>query len=558
MASDQAAADLRAEALVSLRAAGFRYPSAVQPALAEVNLEVRPGESVAVVGPTGGGKSTLLKVLAGLLPASGAGRLEGRRQAAPGLRCGVVFQSADDQIFARRVRDEVAFGPDNFGCGQSEAARRVAAALEATGLSDQADADPATLSGGQKQRLVLAAALALEPQLLVLDEPLAQLDPQGASEVRRVLAGLRAAREVALVAAEHRVGEWLGSGLAPGRLVAVAAGRVALDCPAADAGAVEALAELGVQLPVAAEVAQLIPEAWAEGVRDEPGLCAWAARRRIRGRPAASQQARPEPPARQEAAGPELIAAEAASYRYGNQRPALDEVTFRVRRGERVALLGANGSGKSTLLALLSGLRRPQKGKVHGAARCGLTFQNPDAMLIADTALAEAAFGPRHARRLPAGAAREEALAALRAVGLAERAAEAPLALSRGQRLRLAVASVLAMGVEVLLLDEPTTGQDARQIENLLRVLGGSDTSLVFSTHDVDLACAWATRAVVLARGAVVADGPPLKVLSDGPLLSRTALRPPAILELCSKLGVRPCCSAAELAAELKAGLGAA
>ena len=561
---------------MALRGVSFRYPGGASPALSGVDVEFRVGESVAVVGPTGGGKSTLLKVLAGLLPASGLAKLEGDRRAAPGLRCGVVFQSPDDQLVARRAWDEAAFGPRNLGLPEPEVRRRVESALAAVGLADRADADPETLSGGQKQRLVIAAALALEPQLLILDEPLAQLDPRGAAEVHAVLARLRAERGVALAVAEHRLGEWLTPrGTAPAdrpeRVVAVADGRVRLDAPVSSPETMGVLNELGLRLPVAAEVARRIPAAWSAGVRDEAALSEWLARNPAP--PAAPESVPPAPapgpekelwcgppglrPPAAPAPGPDLLAAEHVTYRYGPNGFALEDASLSVRRGQRIALLGANGSGKSTLLALLAGLRQPHAGAVRGFGPCrGLTFQNPDAMLIAETALAEAAFGPRHARRLSNVEARQRARAALAAVQLGHRADDAPLSLSRGQRLRLAVASVFSMGVDVLLLDEPTTGQDRAQIESLLAALLGQCASVVFSTHDVDLACAWADRAVVLVNGRVAAEGPPHELLADAALVERAGLRRPAILELCARLNVPACRTPEELARRLTGGHG--
>jgi energy-coupling factor transport system ATP-binding protein len=556
-----------AESLVALRGVSFRYPGGAGPALSGVDVEFRAGESVAVVGPTGGGKSTLLKVLAGLLPASGLARLEGERRARLTLRCGVVFQSPDDQLVARRAWDEAAFGPRNLGLPEPEVRRRVESALAAVGLADRAGADPETLSGGQKQRLVIAAALALEPQLLILDEPLAQLDPRGAAEVRAVLARLRAERGVALVVAEHRLGEWLaphhtaGPGTrateimsppAAERVVAVADGRVRLDAPVSSPETLSLLDELGLRLPVAAEVARRIPAAWVAGVRDEAALCEWLTRNPAP--PTAPEESRGQTGrlvCPRISSGTELLAAEHVTFRYSADGFALEDASLSVRRGERIALLGANGSGKSTLLALLAGLHRPHAGAVRGDARRGLTFQNPDAMLIAETALAEAAFGPRHARRLSKREARGRARAALAAVQLEHRANDAPLSLSRGQRLRLAVASVLSMGVDVLLLDEPTTGQDRAQIESLLAALDSQCASVVFSTHDVDLACAWADRAVVLVNGRVAAEGAPHELLADAALVERAGLRRPAILELCARLKVPACRTPEELARRL-------
>ncbi|MCW8130677.1 MAG: ATP-binding cassette domain-containing protein [Planctomycetota bacterium] len=541
--------------LVELRGASFRYPGRPGAALSDASVAVRAGEVLALAGPTGGGKSTLLKVLGGLLPGSSTGRLEGERVAADGLRCGVVFQSPDDQIFSGRAFDEVAFGLRNAGVPEAEVAARVEEALAAVGLAGKAGGDPGTFSGGQKQRLVIAAALALAPRLLLLDEPLSQLDPAGAAEVLAALGALRDTRGVAMLLAEHRMEDWLdpsrgGSALRPGRVLAVAGGRVTLDAETfGEEGlrrAVETLGGLGLRVPIAAEVARQVPEAWEAGVRDEAGLADWYAMGKT-GAPAATAE---EPPAR--APGEELLAAEGVVFGYERGTAILDGVSLSVRKGERIALLGANGSGKSTLLALFAGVLSPGQGRVRGTARRGYTFQNPDAMLIRATALDEAAFGPRYGLRMKPAEAEARGRQALAALGLADRPREAPMALSRGQRLRLAAASVLSMGVDVLLLDEPTTGQDRVHIERLLHAVGEACASVVFSTHDVDLACAWADRVVVLASGKIAAQGTPAQVFADADLVKRAGLRRPALPALCERLGVPPCRTAARLAEYLR------
>jgi len=535
-----------ANALVELDYAGFTYPGSEEPALSGIDMTIKHGEALTVVGPTGGGKSTLLKVLAGLLPASRLGHLTGKRTCATDLRCGVVFQSPDDQIVSSRVWDEVAFGLRQHGVSEDETRRRVAEAIEMVGLEKLAEADPEALSGGQKQRLVIAAAVAMEPQLLVLDEPLAQLDPRGAGEVLAALAHLQENGGTSLCVAEHRVGECLP---AASRVVAVADGLLQLDAPADRLATINVISEMGLRLPVPMEVARRVPAAWLAGVRDAVSLKSWAEGQGLTGhrRPDTCHSRKAGPSSDQEA-----VVAEHVSFRYAKRGFSIKELSLSIRRGERVALLGANGSGKSTLLGLLAGLHRPTHGTIRRAGRFGLTFQNPDAMLLASTALDEAAFGPRHACKLSRSAAEERAGTVLRSVGLGERADQPPLSLSRGQRLRLAVASVLSMELDVLLLDEPTTGQDRKHMESLLTALRLACRTIVFSTHDVDLALEWADRVVVMVEGQIGGDGPPKEVLSDPKLVERAGLRKPSVLTLCDELGVDPCHDVEELAERLQ------
>jgi energy-coupling factor transport system ATP-binding protein len=532
--------------LVELTDVGFAYPGNEEPVVQDINLSIGYGEALTVVGPTGGGKSTLLKILAGLLPASRLGRLTGERTAAPDVRCGVVFQSPDDQIVSSRVWDEVAFGLRQHGIREDETARRVANALEMVGLGQMADADPEKLSGGQKQRLVIAAAAALEPQLLILDEPLAQLDPQGAREVLTALSRLRDTHGTTLCVAEHRLGECLATA---SRVVVMADGMMQLDRPTDELGTINTICEMGLRLPVAIEVARRIPSAWLSGVRSAESLVAWAREEGLTGK-GRTKADRPKKADR--SSGHEALVAEKVSFRYGKGGFGIEDLGLSVRHGERVALLGANGSGKSTLLGLLAGLYRPISGNVRRAGRCGLTFQNPDAMLLAPSALAETSFGPRHAARLSKRDAEGRGRKALGTVGLGERADEPPLSLSRGQRLRLAVASVLSMDVDVLLLDEPTTGQDQQHMQSLLIALELACRTIVFSTHDVNLALDWANRVVVMTNGQISALGPPEEILNDTALVDRAGLRKPAVLTLCEQLGIEPCLNVEELAERLQ------
>jgi energy-coupling factor transporter ATP-binding protein EcfA2 len=510
---------------ILLRGAGYTYPAAARPAVSGVDLRVEPGEVVVLAGPTGCGKSTLLRLAAGLLQRHGQGAVSGEvllgdadpaalSPAARVRRLGFVSQEPGDQLVAATVADEVAFAMASAAMDPAEMDAAVPRLLAAVGLAVDPDRATSALSGGQTQRLVVAAALAADARLLLLDEPLAQLDPAGA---RALLGRLRALADagVGVLLVEHRLEPCLA---VADRVVLMDGGRVVRD------DAVDAWRPGGAALPVARGLGLTLP-----------GLVDLADR--LGGLPDAL------PPR----AAPVLLAVGArlahvadATFAY-DADPVLHGVTLSVRRGERIALLGGNGAGKSTLLRLLSG-ELPSGGVTVDGRRVAVP-QDPDLALFCRTTRDELAYGPVEQRVDPAPRVR----AAAAALSLTDLLDRPPQALSRGQRLRVAVAAALTCAPELLLLDEPTAGQDHDQVERMLLALREAlaEGALVFATHDVDLALRHATRVVVMDGGRVVADGPPVAVL--GAIPDGGALVLPALARFCFDRGLPPA-TAADLA----------
>lgn len=505
---------------IALTAAGYTYPSGTHAALRGVDLQVAPGEIVLLTGPTGCGKSTLLRLAAGLLQRHGQGRVAGEVRICgeapatltPAGRVGVlgfVSQEPGDQLVAATVGDEVSFAMASAGWGPARMDATVPRLLHAVGLDVKETRDTTALSGGQTQRLVVAAALAAEARVLLLDEPLAQLDPAGAQALLRRVREL-ADGGVAVLIVEHRIEACLPFAQ---RVVVMAEGAIVRDDPAAawatDGPAIEAAEQLGLTLPgpVALDRARaaLARSAQTQAAAAPPGPPAGD----DRGHPGAG--AHPELPV-----GTALRAVADARFTWpGAEAPALDGVDLALHAGERVALLGGNGAGKSTLLRILSG---ELEADATGDGRVVGVPQDPDLALFCESVRDELAYGPAEARLGEASVSRIVAHAAttLSVDALLDRA---PQALSRGQRLRVAVAAALTCQPDVLLLDEPTSGQDYAQVDRMMSGLeaGMAGGALVFATHDVDLALRWATRAVVLDAGRVVAEGPPATVLADLP-----------------------------------------
>jgi energy-coupling factor transport system ATP-binding protein len=524
----------------------FRYKKAARPVFAGLNLTIRVGERLTVLGPSEAGKSTLAFCLQGLIPRLIKGELKGRVEVA-GIhtqearprelagRVGLLFQDFEAQLFCTRVDQEVAFGPENLGLDRGELKRRVARSLGLVGLTGLEARDPATLSGGQRQLLALAAVLALEPRLLVLDEPTSDLDPIRVEELLRTLDRLARKEGLTLVL----LGQDLRLARNCSRLVLLNQGEVLADgAPEQVLRQVELFRQLGLQVP---ELPGLFHDL---GQTDLPLTLAEAeAQARSLGWEAAGETPalRPGSEGPVHASSPEILALRRVTYAYPGSPAVFKDFSLSFREGELTAILGPNGSGKTTLLKLLRGLLRPRSGEVWqaGGYQSGFVFQNPDYQIFAEAVWEEVALGPRQLglddrevdRRV------EEALSR---VNLLDRAADDPFSLTKGQRQCLAVAGVLALAPRMIILDEPTTGLDYREQQDLLDLvadLHAQGRTIIMVTHSMWAAATYASRLVVLKDGQVVLDGPTREVLAQEEILSEARLRPPAVVRLSRRLG---------------------
>ena len=523
--------------MISIKQLSVRYASSNRPILDQIDLQVNAGETLLVCGPTGCGKSTLLNCLNGTLLHESTAKLIGE-VTIDGKNCreltvpeicqiaGSVFQNPVSQLCTATPEAEIAFGLENLGISPREATRRIDEALTATGLSHIRHQLSDTLSGGQQQRLVIACALALHPKILLLDEPISQLDPQGSADILALLQQLKTERNLTIVMIEHTLEAALP--LADQVLILNHDGGIADKLPANEIlNHLNLLQDLGLNVPQLSELFTLL------GREEKPLLPEHAPLLKVKVPPESNFL--PHPPQR------DIVTLDQVNFRYGKNMPdILQNLSLKLHVGERVALMGTNGAGKSTCLHLLAGLIDPTIGACdwRQSPVVGLTVQNPDLMLISDSVREELAFMPRHQKCTEADS-RERVNITMQQLGLDLLADQQPFALSRGQRLRTAVGSTLTGKPSVLLLDEPTSGQDRKHMQGLMETACRHADLLVFCTHDLDMAVQHATRLIILHEGRILANGTPREVLQYPDILKQANICLTSLQQYLSTLGLQ-------------------
>ncbi|MEV6863606.1 ATP-binding cassette domain-containing protein [Streptosporangium subroseum] len=550
---------------IKLRGASVRYHSTGRQVLAGVDLAVGPGDLALVSGPSGGGKSTLLRLLNGLIPhayraeVTGEVLVGGRPVAEQTVRelstvVGTLLQDPSKQIVGTTVDTELAFGPENLGLKRAEIRRRIGEVVERVGIRHLLGRATSQLSGGELQMVAFAGVLVMRPQIVVVDEPLANLDLEASlrlmGELRRFVDEGGAA-----VVVEHRVEEILE--FAPTQVLYLEGGRGSyagdVDGFLATAPVAHVKLPFGTLVARAAELPSVpgpsrgeITPASGDGPRAEPGPAssALAGAPPAKPRPTAPGPTNPLPPGPASAEPLSAGADPRLDYRrvtlgYG-ERNVLEDVDLALGTHQRVAILGRNGAGKSTLLRAAVRLLEPLRGTVHVdgapiverstrdlATTFGYVFQNPGQALFCATVADELAFGPRN---LGWSAAEIERVSgeALRAMLLDDEddiMNRSPRTLSFGQQRRLTVALALAMRPRTLILDEPTAGQDLHTTTLFMRQVLAATESVYFITHDVDLALTSADRIVVVDGGRIVADMSPAELAGSADVWTRAGLR---------------------------------
>lgn len=513
----------------------FQYRTRPEKAIENLSFELKPGEMLLIAGSSGCGKTTLARCINGLIPRSYRGMREGNvflhgRDVAEipiaeiAQTVGTLLQDPERQIVASNVYNEIAFGPENLGLPRDEVIARVESALNRLKIEHLRLRQTFNLSGGEKQKVALAGLLAMNPSILMLDEPLASLDPASAHEALEVFRSL-ADEGKTVVLIEHRVEDAIFA--KPDRLLYMEAGRM------------KYLGQIDT-LPTEINHREVkLPAEWVV--------------KRVRQLGGAIEKTEP---AREQERGDPLVVFENVDFRYSDETPLiLENVNLKIFEGDLIAILGPNGAGKSTLVKHTIGLLKPTRGRVlldgrdtrtmsvaQIARNVGYVFQSPTHMLYAPTVREELEFGPKNLEFEPEviNKAVVDSIATVNLKGFEE---YPPLGLSFGQQKRTTIAAVLAMQSRIMILDEPTAGQDysnyTRFMDAMCRPLNGSKSlvaanfaATLFITHDLDLAVTYANRVLLFGDRHIIADGKPEDVLKDFDLLTRYRVRPTSLLRM--------------------------
>lgn len=516
--------------LVAVRSLTFRYRERPEPALRDITFEAQAGELLLLAGASGCGKTTLIRCLNGLIPRSYKGELSGEilldgksianlPLARISQMVGTVLQDPERQILGTRVRNEVAFGLENLALPREEIIQRIDEALTYLGIHHLRDRETFNLSGGEKQKVALAGVLAMRPKILLLDEPLASLDPASAQETLRIVRQM-VDEGMCVLMVEHRVEDVLK--IHPDRVLLMEEGQIRY------LGDVEGLYQVVNYREIKLPASEVLKR--AHHAPPPPILQVLPS---VQAEPNTNQQA-------------PLVRFQQVCFGYETKPNVLQDINFEIRRGDVIAILGANGAGKTTLVKHAIGLLKPTSGRVliNGmdtrhlsvaeiARTLGYVFQSPSHMLFAPTVYDELAFGPRNLDH-PQPQIEKEVMEALDIVNLSGREKDPPLSLSFGQQKRVSISAVLAMRSCILIMDEPTAGQDYQNYMEFMDAIVQLPKieAILFITHDIDLAIIYANRIALMSEGRLVADGKPQEVLKDLELLRNWRLVPTSLLQL--------------------------
>ena len=547
--------------IISFRNFSFQYRAQKRPTLTDINLEIYPGERVLIAGPSGSGKSTLAGCINGLNPFSNPGACTGTLTVddvdAPhsslfelSAHVGTVLQDPDGQFIGLTVGEDIAFALENSCTPQDEMHAITRHAAELVGIENHLGYAPHELSGGQKQRVSLAGVMVDQVKILLFDEPLANLDPATGKQAIELIDEIQKKTDTTVLIIEHRLEDVLWRNV--DRIVLVNGGTILADLRPDELLSGSLLAENGIREPLYVTAlryagVELTPDkhpAHVDGLvlddADTQKLRDWFT---ARPRPAAQPEREP------------LLEVKGLSFGYQKGQQTLRDVSFSIGKGEMVSIVGRNGAGKSTLSKLICGFETPDAGEIflngkplaeenirRRAQHIGYVMQNPNQMISKTMIYEEVALGLQRSG-LTEEQIREKVEATLRVCGLYPFRNWPISALSFGQKKRVTIASVLVLDPELILLDEPTAGQDFRHytdIMEFLRGLNARGVTVVMITHDMHLMLEYTRRALVFCNGRLIADRTAAAVLCDPALVEQAALKETSLYTLANRCGIAP------------------
>ena len=547
--------------IISFRNFSFQYRAQKRPTLTDINLEIYPGERVLIVGPSGSGKSTLAGCINGLNPFSNPGACTGTLTVdgvdAPhsslfelSAHVGTVLQDPDGQFIGLTVGEDIAFALENSCTPQDEMHAITRHAAELVGIENHLGYAPHELSGGQKQRVSLAGVMVDQVKILLFDEPLANLDPATGKQAIELIDEIQKKTDTTVLIIEHRLEDVLWRNV--DRIVLVNDGTILADLRPDELLSGSLLAENGIREPLYVTALRyagvdITPDKHPAHVdslvlddTDTQKLRDWFT---ARPRPAAQPEREP------------LLEVKGLSFGYQKGQQTLRDVSFSIGKGEMVSIVGRNGAGKSTLSKLICGFETPDAGEIflngkplaeenirRRAQHIGYVMQNPNQMISKTMIYDEVALGLQRSG-LTEEQIREKVEATLRVCGLYPFRNWPISALSFGQKKRVTIASVLVLDPELILLDEPTAGQDFRHytdIMEFLRSLNARGVTVVMITHDMHLMLEYTRRALVFCDGRLIADRTAAAVLCDPALVEQAALKETSLYTLANRCGIAP------------------
>ncbi|MBQ7562521.1 MAG: DUF3744 domain-containing protein [Lachnospiraceae bacterium] len=547
------------EPIIEFKNFSFKYRSQKEPTLTDIDLKIYPGEKILIAGPSGSGKSTLAHCINALIPCSFSGETSGtltvcgKTPKDAGIfemskKVGTVLQDTDGQFIGLTVAEDIAFALENEEIPQEEMFKRVDRAAELVEMKEFLKHSPSALSGGQKQRVSMGGVLVDDVEILLFDEPLANLDPATGKRTIGLIDEIAKKKNVTVLIIEHRLEDVLYRDV--DRIVVVNDGKILADLKPDELLATDILTREGIREPLYVSAIKYAAGSIAPG--DHPQHIETMQVEPYRDQVRKWYEKTPE--TKRETAKEEVLSVKELSFSYDKGRPVLTDINFAIHKGEMLAIVGKNGAGKSTLSSIICGFFQQEKGEIllngrdisslsikERGEKIGFVMQSPNQMISKPMILEEVGLGLT-VRGVPGDEVRKRSEETLKICGLYPFRNWPVSALSFGQKKRVTIASILVMEPEIMILDEPTAGQDYRHyteiMEFLKRLNEEMGLTILMITHDMHLMLEYTDRALVLADGRLLCDTSPAAILTDEELSEKAYLKKTSLYDLAVKCGI--------------------